>query len=157
VQTTLEVAEAMHYPACYVWLSQSEETSTTIVGQYEKVPLSVKMQKYIADSAAQESYPILEALEKSQTPIIIWGAGSFAQRLFTRSPLRRCNIIGIVDKDSNKQGMVIADYTVTTPEALIRNHPNATILVAAAVQFDAITKEAQSLLPTCNIVRATDK
>lgn len=155
-QTTLEVAEAMHYPACWVWLSLDEGTINMVMEQAEEAPLHAKVRKYIADSAARESYPILAALEKSQAPVIVWGAGSFAQRLFSRTPLGRCNIIGIADKDSNKRGQSFAGHIVSSPELLLKSHPDITLLVAAAVQFDAIVKEAKSLSPICKVIRLFD-
>jgi len=152
-QTVLEVAEAMHYPACWVWLALSEEEGEAkMIERDDEVPLRQSIRKYIADSAAQECYPILAALEKSQEPVIVWGAGSFSQRLFSGSPLARCNVIGIVDKDSNKRGKTFAGHTVTSPEILLGRHPEATLLVSAAVQFEAIAEEARKLFPNCNVV-----
>lgn len=152
-QTTLEVAEAMHYPACWVWLSLDEETICMVMERVEEVPLHARIRKYIADSSARESYPILATLEKSQAPVIVWGAGSFAQRLFRRTALGRCNIIGIADKDINKRGQSFAGHIVSSPETLLKSHPDITLLVAAAVQFDAIVEEAQNLSSTGNIIR----
>jgi 2-polyprenyl-3-methyl-5-hydroxy-6-metoxy-1,4-benzoquinol methylase len=155
-QTVLEVAEAMHYPACWAWLSLSEGAASTIERD-DVLPLRESIRKYITDSAARESYPILAALEESQEPVIVWGAGSFSQRLFSGSPLGHCNIIGIVDKDSNKRGKTFAGFTVTSPKMLLGSHPEATVLVAAAVQFEAIAEEARRMLPTCNVVNVRDK
>ena len=156
-QTTLEVADAMHYPACWVWLSQGDAINNTITQQNQEISLQANVRKYIADSAAQENYPILSSLEKSQVPVIVWGAGAFAQRLFSRTPLGRCNIIGIADKDSNKRGRTFAGHTVSSPETLLGSHPDAILLVAAAVQFDAIAEEARGLSPTCDIIRLVDQ
>lgn len=152
-QTTLEVAEGMHYPACWVWLAPNESAENRSILEVQEPALNERIRAYIANSAASEHYPILAALEHSQTPVIVWGAGSFAQRLFSRTALRHCNIVGIADKDSNKRGRTFAGHTVSTPEALLTTHPDATVLVVAAVQFEAIEREARGLSPSCTILK----
>jgi FlaA1/EpsC-like NDP-sugar epimerase len=97
----------------------------------------------------------LKALVASRKPVVVWGAGSFALRLFGEDALAGCHIVAIVDRDRNKRGRPFAGFTVEAPEEALRRYPDAAVLVAAAVCDSAIAAEARKLLPGNEIVTLT--
>jgi hypothetical protein len=65
--------------------------------------------------------------------------------LFGQGALDACRIVAIVDRDRNKQGQRFGGHCVDTPEAALVRHPDAVILVLAAVHADAISREARTI------------
>src|SRR3989339_825131 len=60
-------------------------------------------------------YPEIEKLIKTREEIIVWGTGSFAQRLYMQTRLDKCNISMFVDNDKNKWGKEFGGKIVTAP------------------------------------------
>lgn len=101
--------------------------------------------KYIDKSKyAEDSIRIkLEELVKSREPVIIWGAGSFTQRLLESSPLGKCNIRAFVDNDSKKWGNNIKGVTVSSPDRL--KDFAGTLVIASALFSDDICSQVKSM------------
>jgi len=75
----------------------------------------------------------------------VWGAGSFALRLFGAGALDACPVVAVVDRDRNKQGRPFAGFTVEPPEAALERNPEAVVLVVAAICGDDIAAEARAI------------
>jgi hypothetical protein len=84
--------------------------------------------------------------------MILWGAGSFAQRLFGEGSLDGCNVVAVVDRDRNKQGRSLAGFTVEAPEAALARPGDSVIVVAAAIAPAAVVEEAKRLLPGRDVI-----
>ena len=75
--------------------------------------------------------------------VILWGAGSYTQRLLSATRLGECNIVAIVDNDSNKHGLSLHSVTIRAPEA-IRDTPG-TLLISAAIYAQEIRRDIEAL------------
>lgn len=135
----LAVGPDVLYPACWVWLSRAvDHPPRKLI--YEG-SLAAAVRRYIDDCSRAQAFPELERLAASGSPVIVWGAGSFAQRLFGGTQLPRCNIIAVVDRDHNKQGLEFSGFVVQAPEAALAAKPNAVVVVAAAIHGASIAAE----------------
>lgn len=142
------VADGLTYPACWSWLQSAKDMPRTPITA-ERLRTAVK--SYIAESTQRNGSTILSGLAESQRPVVLWGAGSYAQRLFGSGALNNCNIVAIVDRDHNKQGKSFAGHLVHAPESILPP-PGAIIAIAAAVHFEAITEDARRLWEDCEAV-----
>ncbi|OGF48052.1 MAG: hypothetical protein A2452_04690 [Candidatus Firestonebacteria bacterium RIFOXYC2_FULL_39_67] len=94
------------YPACWVLASFPK------IEKSEKCRDLVKV--YVKDCLIK-TYPEIEKLIKTREEIIVWGTGSFAQRLYMQTRLDKCNISMFVDNDKNKWGKEFGGKIVTAP------------------------------------------
>lgn len=140
-ERTLEIAPDRFYPAAWAWLRKDGRVGTPMADK----SLAESVRAYIATCQTAPAYPALERLAQAGTPVIVWGAGSFAQRLFGQGALDACRVVAIVDRDRNKQGQRFGDHCVDTPEAVLVRHPDAAVLVLAAVHADDIAREARRI------------
>ncbi|MGH9443994.1 MAG: class I SAM-dependent methyltransferase [Thermoanaerobaculia bacterium] len=159
---TLQIAPGKTYPACYVWLRNAGPVE---VGRHSPADrwLRTCVEEYVRHCQENESFPQLASIASSGASVVVWGAGSFAQRLFGNGDLADCNIVAIVDRDRNKQGRPFDRFTVEAPETGLRQHPGATVLVVAAIQEAEIVLEARRIcgeegrIVTLTSGRSTDR
>ncbi len=110
--------------------------------QIDKKPLSVNsamrdnIRQYILKSRKEDSYQVIGRYVQSQEPIVVWGVGSFLQRLLATSKLSECNIIAFVDSDINKQGKKINGVSIIAPAML--KSINAAVLICSVLYTDEI-------------------
>lgn len=108
--------------------------------------LSEKVRAYIEQSRLVANYPSLESLARSECPVVLWGAGSYAQRLLKNSPLGQCRIVSIVDRDQNKQGQLLAGIRIASPaEGLATIAPGTVVVIAAALHSEEIRTHIRTL------------
>ena len=141
----LALAPGIRYPACWMWLRRESAREPSFRRENQFLPQRVA--SYIRQCKERENFSELERLAESGKPIILWGAGSFAQRLMGNASLGRCRLVGVVDRDRNKQGQKFAGFTVQSPEKGIADFPDAVLVIAAAVHGPAIAEEASRIAP----------
>jgi SAM-dependent methyltransferase len=151
----LDVAPSTRYPACWAWLARSSRGAPH--SQVADQELAAAVTRYVNRCKNAEVFPELRHLASTRRPVIVWGAGSFAQRLFGNSMIRRCNVIAIVDRDCNKQGLKFSGFAVQAPEAVLAARPDAVVVIAAAIHGPSIAAEiarswpnATTLLPAAS-------
>jgi SAM-dependent methyltransferase len=135
----LEVAPDVLYPACWVWLSRTVNQPLRKLTYEDSLVAAIT--RYIDASRHAQNFPELEQLAVSGSPVIVWGAGSFAQRLFGGTQLQRCNIVAVVDRDRNKQGLEFSGFVVQAPETALTTQTNAIVVIAAAIHGASIAAE----------------
>ncbi len=135
----LAVGPGVSYPACWVWMRRRAEAGSPATPANRELAAAVA--HYIKDCRRATSFPQLEQLAAAGFPVVLWGAGSFAQRLFGTSRIRECKLVAVVDRDINKQGLNFAGFIVQSPEAVMAEQPDATVVVAAAIHGPAIATE----------------
>lgn len=149
----IAVGPGSSYPACWVWMRRScSDTSSALPANGE---LAAAVERYIEHCRRAESFPQLEHLAAKGSPVIVWGAGSFAQRLFGSSPIQDCNIVAVVDRDCNKQGLKFAGFVVQPPEAALAATPDAIVLIAAAIHGPSIAAEVACTWPLATTLLLT--
>lgn len=143
-ERVLEVAPGKLYPAAWAWL-RKDAAGVPVGPSAANTELVAAVRRYVTNCKAAPAYPALRRLSGENMPIIVWGAGSFAQRLFGLGALDNCRIVAIVDRDRNKQGLSFGGRNVEAPETALANHPDATILILAAVHGEDIAREIRAL------------
>lgn len=129
------------YPATWVCLKPGEGPRLAPAAR-----LRASVGAYIALCRDSEDDPALLALSRGRQPVVLWGAGSYAQRLLAGSRLADCRIVAVVDRDNNKQGGQFAGHTVIAPEYLpTRLKGDEVIVIAAAIASDTIVCQIAAL------------
>ncbi|HWR01104.1 MAG TPA: hypothetical protein VN371_04520 [Chlorobaculum sp.] len=67
------------------------------------------------------------------TPVVVWGAGSYTRRLLATTALSKGNLRYFVDNDGNKQGKELAGVPVLSPDSL--SGFDGTIIIASALSL----------------------
>lgn len=143
-ETDIALPNQRSYPAAWALFEADANAMPSLPTQ--PPPLAELVRAYIEQSQQAASYPALEALAHEHRPVLLWGAGSYAQRLLEDSPLRQCRIVAIVDQDSNKQGRQFAGTTISAPETGLSNlMPDTVIVVAAALHSAEICARIRNL------------
>jgi 2-polyprenyl-3-methyl-5-hydroxy-6-metoxy-1,4-benzoquinol methylase len=127
------------YPAVWVALSVSRGKCAQLS---PTLRLRDKVADYIALSKAQARYPALQELADTQTRVLLWGAGSHAQRLLKESPLANCKIVEVVDSDRVKQGRKIIEREIADPNSGLKNvSPDVVIVIACVLHAEGILRD----------------
>jgi 2-polyprenyl-3-methyl-5-hydroxy-6-metoxy-1,4-benzoquinol methylase len=137
----VSIEEGNEYPVVFGVLKKIQEpvNEDTVLDKTARDSVSW----YIDMSKSRDKWPELEELVESQDAIIVWGAGSYTQRLLKTTPLGGCNILAFVDNDKQKQGTKLNGIDIKPP--LFVKECDATIIVCAALQSDAILLEIEEL------------
>ena len=131
----VQVSENQQYPALFVVFEKSDnkEFGTIFVErererererkrerERERVSVSAKesILRYVEQSIKNSQIDILSRLAKTQEEIYVFGAGNYTLRLLASTDLSRCNIKAFIDNDTNKQGRVLENRPIVTPEIL---------------------------------------
>jgi len=94
---------------------------------------------YVESSVCALDQRALFDLADSHCPVLLWGAGSHAQRMLESSPLVRCNLVGIVDSDPGKQGRALLGHRIRAPETVLEGlAPDVAIVIASVLHGDQI-------------------
>jgi len=99
--------------------------------------------KYVELSKNDTLYTELDKVAKSKEKVIVWGAGQNTMRFLSNTPLNKCNIVAFVDNDSKKQGLMLGNIVIHSPE-IIKGH-NGPIIVSSALHSDEIVEEIRSI------------
>ena len=104
------------------------------------------LREYISKSEREHQavLPALEALVRSQEPVLIWGAGAHTLRLLAASSLAQANVVGIIDSNPRYQGKSIAGLPVFSPKSC--PNQNATVLVSSRVYQEDISRQIRERL-----------
>lgn len=86
-------------------------------------------------------------------PVYVWGAGVHTAQLFDRSPIYS-QVKGIIDRDAQKWGSVLADHTIISPSDFFERREDVPVVISS---FNAEAQIAKSLseagIATRNIIR----
>jgi SAM-dependent methyltransferase len=102
---------------------------------------------YISLSKKYESEIYENLSVYSDTPIIVWGIGTFTQRLLTKRILR--NIVALVDSDPRYVGKTYNSIVTISPNEL-RKHAEPVLLAVSHRYIDAITYTIKNELKLSN-------
>lgn len=85
----------------------------------------------------------LAKIKSSATPIMVWGAGQYTQRLLAETDLGACNIVAFIDNDSNKQGRKLKGVEIYSKDIL--KDFEGQIIIASALHGSDISEEMRSM------------
>jgi SAM-dependent methyltransferase len=144
IDCTLALADGTAYPA-FAGVARAVPASSMPNGGPDMLDA---LRAYIADSArrAADSITITPALDPS-VPLLVWGAGSWAQRLLGQNAIPLEQVAAFLDGAPNKQGHLFAGKPVVAPAEGLSRHPKAQVLVCVAVNPHQIAAEISRIEP----------
>jgi len=137
------VSDSIVYPAFYAFCRKIDNRKAAEEMTISKSKIKESVVRHIEMSRSNDQWPELQTLTETQKGIIVWGAGSYAQRLLEGSLLGKCNIIAFIDKDSKKQGLHLKNVKIHSPDFL-EGHQEP-IVVCAALFSDEIVGEIHEM------------
>jgi len=138
----IAVGNGKQYPAVWVALTRTVTAEPRLV---PSINLRESVAAYIAESAASIRFGRLEDLATTGRPVVLWGAGSHAQRLLAQSPLARCAIVAIVDRNSSKQGRQFCGLRISAPETVLASlDRDAVVVIASVLHAEEICSEIRA-------------
>lgn len=150
----LDVGAGQRYPAVGVVLQRSNgAASITHTSAVSAIRRYVEASTVAAASSVDAAK--LEALIAGQTPVVVWGAGSHAQRLLAQTGLARCAIACLIDSDPGKQGRSLDGHHVVAPDDGLAHADalGASIVVAIAVGSEPVVDLIHRARPGIPVVR----
>ena len=97
------------------------------------------------DSPELPGHATLAALAEERCPVWVWGVNLPIQKLLGLSPLGRCHLAGLVDRDPHKQGRTVAGLPIRSPEVLAGASVESVVVVWGGPYADEIRGELRRL------------
>jgi 2-polyprenyl-3-methyl-5-hydroxy-6-metoxy-1,4-benzoquinol methylase len=151
---TILVGTTELYPVLYGLFQKNPNKKAPMAFSKQPSLAFNSIQKSLQDSTKANAFKILETLCDKKTPIWVWGAGQFTQRLLAQTPLGSCILEGFVDNNKSKQGKRLVGKPIISPAELSEQiHPNATLIIATVLHQQAVYDQLQTLnLPMITVV-----
>jgi SAM-dependent methyltransferase len=128
---------------CVAVLCRKRPAGSAGVASIRSEAARLSILEYVRLSDSDESTSVPAHLSEPGVAVAVWGAGSYAQRLFAGGLLQRLDVRMLVDKDPKKHGTELAGLTIQAPESL---RPfDGPIVVAAALHGAEIEHEIHAM------------
>ncbi len=157
VDRELDVGGPSPYPAVAIWLGL-HAPSVTLQVETPHASTQNSIRSYLQDCAVVlDQLPANAALKQliqSQQPVVLWGAGSHAQRMLANSLLSQTNVIAAIDNDPGKQGRFLKKIEVVSAllgYQLARKN-QACIAVAVAIGADTLIQSIKAIEPELPLI-----
>ena len=140
---TLSLSDGTHYPA-FAGIAGAGPDD----GLAQPPCVVTRLQRYLKDCAerARGAIRIQPPLDE-EAPVLVWGAGSWTQRLLGQNAIPLPRVCAFLDGAPNKQGQTLAGKPVVAPSEGLYRHPEAQVLVCVAVNAHQIEAEIQRIEP----------
>ena len=156
----LDVGSTSSYPAIGVTMVHARadarraaaETSDETSGK-----TSVAMGHYLDACAHQTNASrvseSVDRLIRKGRRVVVWGAGSHAQRVFANTSLLEAPIDCLIDSDPGKQGRRLAGHEVVSPELGLQRAKasGAAVAIAIAVGGGAVEAAIRTAMPDAEV------
>lgn len=139
----LTLADATPYPALAVTAEAGPPTLPAPPAE-----AVAHLRAYLEDSLRRARSLIhIEPGLDDAAPLLIWGAGSWTQRLLGLDAIPLERVLAFLDGAPNKQGQSLAGRPILAPAEGLARHPAAQVLVCVAVNPRQIEAELTRLAP----------
>lgn len=140
---TLTLSDGSTYPA----FAGIASTGSTALPAAAPVVIP-HLHHYLDDCARRARQAILiQPPLAEDAPLLVWGAGSWAQRLLGQNAIPVARVLAFLDGAPNKQGQTFAGKPVVAPAEGLYRHPKAQVLVCVAVNPHQIEAEIRRIEP----------
>lgn len=136
----IQASKGHPYPALGVFYKKDNQAISSI---YPDFTVEQSVLKHIQQSLDIKLNIELEKIKKNGTPIMVWGAGQYTQRLLANTNLGVCNIMSFIDNDSKKQGLRLGNIEIKSKEIL--NSFKGPIVIASALHSQEIINEIHAM------------
>lgn len=130
------------YPAAWCVFRRETDPAAPAAPTYDGA-VRDSVRRHLRASVNAAGFAVLDRLAREGRPVIVWGAGSYAQRLLENSALGKCNVRFFVDNDRGKQGGRLGNHPIEAPEA-VRGHDDP-ILICAALFARDIERQTEAM------------
>jgi 2-polyprenyl-3-methyl-5-hydroxy-6-metoxy-1,4-benzoquinol methylase len=141
---TITISQTQLYPALFAIFEKNKETLPLQFSTLAKESIL----KYLNLSAQNSHITVLSELAKTQEEIIVFGAGNYTLRLLASTDLGKCNIKVFIDNDFIKQGHLLKNKSIVSPDIL--NDYNGTVVISSALFAQEIEKQVKLINPNLN-------
>lgn len=132
-QKHFSVNGKQNYPAMYQVFSPVRDSNKLDFTGTKRACASVT--DYVQLSVKSQNLAEIDKLAKSGVPLLIWGAGENTLRLLGSTSLGKCNIVGFIDNNKTKQGMMVNGIEVHAPE-FVTSHVGPILISSALFSSD---------------------
>ncbi|MBT5304536.1 MAG: methyltransferase domain-containing protein [Candidatus Scalindua sp.] len=94
---------------------------------------------------SKSKFNTLEKIASERTPCYVWGLSSYMHLLLAMSPLKDCNIVAFLDRDTYKQQKKISGLPVKSPEALLDVTPDDVVVIPAGPYIKGMKEYFQNI------------
>jgi SAM-dependent methyltransferase len=117
-------------------MTQSSYCLVAVFSYYE-VTLAEPMSEYIeaCERNIDNMVQVIDEYVNSQSPIILWGAGTLCQYLFANTKLSQCNILSIVDSNNHYWDHTLKGYYINNPSILCGGSYNKSDIFVISYHF----------------------
>ncbi len=136
------ISERNLYPAVYGFFKKLNKKDNSLK-LYPNFECKEQIKNYIKKSEKSDVFPEINSLVDSNEEIVVWGAGSYTNRLLKNTNLGNCNIIAFVDSDPNKQGSQIKNIKIYPP--FILKKCCKLIVISSALYSTDIIKQIKKM------------
>ena len=143
--TPLILADGTPYPA-FAGIATQARTGIDARGDGD-TPCADALRRYLADSLQRGAARLSIQPPIGPGPVLVWGAGSWAQRLLGMGAIPLAQVQAFLDSAPNKQGQLLAGKPIVAPADGLSRHPDAQVLVCVAVNPHQIGAEITRLEP----------
>ncbi|MDR1388565.1 MAG: class I SAM-dependent methyltransferase [Treponema sp.] len=115
------------------------------------------MNKYIAksDIKIRDISAIIAQYNETRKPVYIWGISSDFFITATFTDLSKCNILGLIDKNVDKQHLSYKNMKILPLDALKRINVDDTVFIFSVYNNDAMKKYLDDLTMECTVIDVT--
>ena len=101
------------------------------------------VQEYLKMSLENSKWPEIEKLAETGEKVVIFGAGSFSQRIIAQEPFIKLKIAAFVDNNKSKQGSRLMNIPVHAPDYLLEH--KGPIIISSALYSGDISDQIRSM------------
>lgn len=114
-------------------------------GQLEQNFLNLFSFDWLKTEKTRELSFFLKIIANCNKKIVFWGASIYLENFIKKYKIKNKNILGIIDKNPEKTGKKIGDFTIYNPEALSKLKPDVVVITIVNSTFQR-KKEIKLLL-----------
>lgn len=98
---------------------------------------SPALRAYIEKSRAEETRvsSIIDSLVQAQTPLLVWGVGTYTLHLIKSTNFSKLNIVAFADSNKNYHGRTLLDKQILLPEEL-KKYPHQILISTNSFQAE---------------------
>lgn len=110
--------------------------------------LGLKFREYISNNLDKlhHTNKLIDELAQAQNPLYAWGIGSEFLYLYENTPLKKCNLAGLIDVNTYKQSnFTVEGRSIAPPSILTDASRNAKLIITAIAYKKTIGKDLEKI------------
>jgi hypothetical protein len=119
---------------------------------------ALRMKDYIMRSEIKmkEIAKLMTQYKETGNPVYMWGISSDFFIAASLTDLPKCNIMGLIDRNTDKQQLTYKNMKISPPDILKRLTQNDTVFIFSVYNNDAMRQYLYNLSIKCNVIDVVD-